>query len=575
MAVQAGDPDGMASAAVEHRLVLLGIASKYIHQNLAPWCLKAGLQAYGVCIPCQVVEVNINQPLFKSLEAIARHRPTILGISCYIWNMEYAASLMACLRQLFPDVVMVGGGPEVGFRPADAISRFPQLDYVITGPGEYAFAMLCKALQEGRCPNDIPGLTFRQGEGVCSTPPQPLPGPPPSPYGEDVGGIEGLCGRIAYIETSRGCPFACAFCLSGRDDPVTFLPMEEVHKQLRALVGAGVQTVKFVDRTFNCNKARAMEILRFLLNLQAGGEGAGVCFHFEVAADLFDDEMLALLTTAPPGLFQMEAGIQSFHAPALEACNRKTDLEKACRNIRTLLGPGNIHLHVDLIAGLPYEDIGAFAQSFEAAFALRPHMLQLGFLKLLHGSELRRRREEYGYHATENPPYEVFESKWMSYGDMTLLKACEDALERLYNHGRFHETIAYVCRAAGISAFQFFCDMGTLLAKEPGGVSKARCAALVLEGGGRYNRIDAMALRDCLVRDWLRSDNTGRLPPCLKVQDPRLSPAVSALRRHYGRDNGLGVAILYHGSDRLFVAEYERQNPVTGEYPAREWPLEE
>ncbi len=553
------------------RITLIGIASKYIHQNLAPWCLKAGLNQYGVTMPCSVLELNINQPFFKALASLMETRPQLAGFSCYIWNIEMVRSMAACVKLLSPETVIVLGGPEAGSRPESILEEIPEADYVITGPGEYAFAELCKRLDEDRDVGDIPGLGYLREGCIVKNMPAPPPQPLPSPFTKEC--LQNLKGRIAYAETSRGCPFHCSFCLSGVGEGVAFLPIDQAKETLLAAASSGAKTVKLVDRTFNCNRERAYELFHFLMEKHREGAFQNVCFHFEVAADLFDRETLLLLKSAPPGLFQMEAGLQSFHVKTLDACQRKTDLNKLCQNIAFLLSGQNIHLHLDLIAGLPYEDFATFGESVNRAIALKPHMLQLGFLKLLHGSSLQTQRDEFGIIHDMHPPYEVLQTKWLSFVDICRLKKCEEALDKLYNSGKFRSALHLIFCQTGISPFDLFMKMGDVLASYEGNLSQNLTTELFFSFMQKLPNISKGALRDAMAFDMLSTDNTGRLPECLHIHDEKLGQALSTLKKEHAPGTRLGACILYEGGERLLWTDYALRNPVTGEYAVNIRPL--
>lgn len=553
------------------RITLVGIASKYIHQNLAPWCLKAGLKQYGVTEPCSVLDLNINQPFFKAVASLMETKPQLAGFSCYIWNIGMVRSLAACVKLISPETVIVLGGPEAGSRPESILGEIPEADYVITGPGEYAFAELCKRLEEDRDVGDIPGLSFLREGRIVKSPPSPLPLSVPSPFTKEC--LQNLKDRIVYAETSRGCPFHCSFCLSGQDEGVIFLNMDQAKETLLSAASSGSRTVKLVDRTFNCNRERAYELFHFLIEKHREGTFQNVCFHFEVAADLFDHKTLLLLKSAPPGLFQMEAGLQSFHAKTLDACQRKTDLNKLCQNIAFLISGQNIHLHLDLIAGLPYEDFATFGESVNKAIALRPHMLQLGFLKILHGSRLKTQREDYGIINDPNPPYEVLQTKWLSFEDICRLKKCEEALDKLYNSGKFRSALDLVFRQSGINPFDLFMLMGDVLASHEGNLSLNQITELFFAFMQKLPNISKGALRDAMAFDRLSTDNTGRLPECLHVPDERLGQALNQLKKEHAPGTKFGACILYEDSERLLWTDYSSRNPVTGEYAVKTRPL--
>ena len=324
------------------------------------------------------------------------------------------------------------------------------------------------------------------------------------------------------MESSRGCPFTCAFCLSGACRGVRNFPMDFVKRAILLLWRSGVKTVKFIDRTFNADRKRAEEILLFILANYPNEPS--VSFHFEVAADKLAPTTLALLEHAPRGLFQLEAGLQSFNPKTLEAVARHTDLEKLCANVRHLLASGNVHIHVDLIAGLPYEDFDSFRDSFNRAYALQADMLQLGFLKLLYGSALRESADEYAYVFDENPPYEIRSTAWLTEAEMNELHKVENACDRLHNSGRFRKTLEYVLQSTGLMPFDLFLAFGakpTMPLDEYTALAHGFFASL--------DGVDRTVLRDKLCRDRLASNRSGRLPDCLKIKDTRLAAVTAAL----------------------------------------------
>lgn len=551
------------------KTILCALNSQYVHSTLAPWCLKAAAQAW--CVRPQeivVLEGTVNQTEEEILARLLEQQADVLAFSCYIWNIGMVKRL---LLRLAGKATIVLGGPEVSFCAEALLEQYPQVTAIQTGEGERSFAMLLDRLEAGEPLAGIPGLCCREEDGriVCA-PTAPPEAEPPSPYTPDY--FEALQGRIAYLETSRGCPFSCGFCLSGRHEGVRFFSLERAKRELLMLANSGARTVKLVDRTFNCRPERAYELIRFLMDQTGVGFPSTVRFHFEVAADLFDDRTIALLNSAPPGLFQLEAGLQSFHPPTLEAVTRRTDLARLCRNLRQLLAPGNVHVHIDLIAGLPYEDITEFSRSFNRAYSLQPHMLQLGFLKLLHGSRLRREAAKYSYAYAEEPPYEVKSCHWMDPEDLDRLHRLEDALERLYNSGRFRYTLAYVLERTGCEPFALYDGFASYLEKQgviPAGIaldvytSLAQAYFLTLPG------VDALRLRDVLACDSLASNGVGRLPPCLHIEDKRLSRVKRSLAAAGPLGARRGVAILYSFGGRAVVAEYGERDPVTTRYALR------
>lgn len=559
---------------------ICAINSQYIHSSLAPWYLAAAAKAY--CqqpVDVMVLEHTINQTDDAIVEAVAACPATVIGFSCYIWNITTIRRLLPRLAERRPEVVWLLGGPEVSFHPEEVLRGLPMVTFLQAGEGERPFARLLDCLAAGYTDGElsaIPGLCFRTSTGgIVTQPPFRTTEEPPSPYTDAY--FEALHGRIAYLETSRGCPFSCAFCLSGRQDQVRFFSLERAKTDILRLANAGCQTVKLVDRTFNCHKKRCYELLSFMIAQYGTGIPPGVCFHVEVAADLFDDRTLTLLETAPPGLIQIEAGLQSFQPDTLQAVTRKTDVEAICRVITRLLRMQNMHVHIDLIAGLPYEGWDGFSESFDKAYALQPHMLQLGFLKLLYGSRLRAEAVEYGYKYHTDPPYELISSRWITEQELEHLHASEDALERLYNSGRFRLTLSYLLKQTGWRPFDLFTWFGEYAAQAgTSGMSLDAYTALVLEWFSAAPGVDPLRLRDMLVCDHLRSHQGGLLPPCLRREDRRPRQLIRRLAGGSGRSDGVkrAAAVLYSQHDRLVAVEYreEQRDPVTGWYPLRFYP---
>lgn len=553
------------------KAAICAIDSQYIHSALAPWCLVAGVAAYAKRpAECEVIETTINQPLEVILEKISRSEAQVFAISCYIWNIGIVEQIGPALRTMRPQARIVLGGPEVSFRPGQILQQWGWVDMVLCGEGERPFAMLLDALAAGTNVAHVPGLCYRVQERLVCQPMYLPQDEPPSPYTQ--GYLQTLNGRIAYLETTRGCPFSCSFCLSGVEQGVRFFSLERAKREMLLLARSGARTIKLVDRTFNCHPGRAYELFAFLIE-HAGKEiPPGVCFHFEVGADLFDERTLALLRTAPTGLIQMEAGLQSFYPPTLEAIRRKTDIEKLEHNLRALIAMDNMHIHIDLIAGLPYEDAEEFGRSFDRAFALRPHMLQLGFLKMLHGSPIRGQAEQWRYRFDSRAPYEITENQWLSQTDRQMLHVVEDVLERMYNSGRFLQTLDYLLSATGLRPFALFTAMGQGIAGlgETAGVSLDDYTERIWQVGQTLKGVAPMQLRDALVTDRLCTENTGRIPPCLRVEDRRLKRYTKEVRARacYQTNPGVkaGTAILYAGTERLLVVDYARREALRGRY---------
>lgn len=545
--------------------------SQYIHSSLAPWCLLAGVKERGnEHVLAEVIEGTINEPLEQVLERIVLFAPNVISFCCYIWNITAVLHLLPMLKQKLPHVMIVLGGPEVSYC-AEKVLQNSLVDYVISGEGETPFAKLLEAIAEDLPIEKIEGLCYRKNHQLMISEPYTPCEIPPSPYTKEY--FDALNGRIAYLETSRGCPYSCAFCLSGRCGGVRFYDLDRAKKEMLLLANSGTQTIKLVDRTFNANRKRANEIFRFIIDHYGKEIPNGICFHFEIAGDLLDAETLALLKEAPAGSMQFEIGLQSFHAKTLEQINRKTDVEKLKQNIAALLANGNAHIHIDLIAGLPFEDLSTFASSFNTAFALKPHMLQLGFLKLLHGSPMRESPEDYPCEYHRDPPYEVICTPWIFKEELNILHQTEHALEQLYNRGRFHRTMEYLLSCLQKTPFEMFRDFGSFYAQ-------ATCAkkslddftALAFSYFSDMPEIDEVELRDHMVCDRLATNASGKLPKALQIADPNLKAAIKHLEKEEARKKSTkrGYALLYKDPSLVYV-DYVEKHPVTGEYELKKY----
>ncbi len=549
-------------------VLILALNSKYIHSSLAPWYLRSAIS--DITDDCMVSEHTINEAMADVVTDIIAHKPKILAISVYIWNVKTAYAIAEQVKEHLPHTKLVFGGPEVGYNPTEVLEKSAAVDFVISGEGEQPFFSLCEHLLLHKALLPL-GLSYRADGQIFTTEPYIGAGTPKSPYTDAY--FQALNGRIAYFESSRGCPYSCAYCLSGRCEGIRFFDMAYVRENLLKLAASGTKTIKFVDRTFNADRRRAREILSLLIAKQGISFPKDVCFHFELSGDLLDAETLDLLRTAPNGLFQFEIGIQSFFTDTIRAIRRKTDSAVLQQRIKQLVEMGNAHIHTDLIAGLPYEDCKTFQDSFDMAYSLGADMLQLGFLKILHGTELEDRAAEYDLWYSAEPPYEVYETAWLTREDIARLKIVEAAVERLHNSGRFRRTLA-LCIPKFPRAFDFFADAGAAIKGQQSldALTDHFYAFLC-------RRLPAYAeeIRDAMVCDRLATNSSKMLPRSLY----RADPALLTVRKRLNADPKTAeqplvrrsIALLYH-SRKAVYADYTRKNH-RGEYPLGFLSLEE
>lgn len=417
------------------KILLTALNAKFIHSNLAIRMLKAYAQPH-LSEEIRLLELTVNQPVDQLLREIYQEKPDLLGLSCYIWNYGLIRMLVPELKALLPECVILLGGPEISCRGGEALEE-TGADLAVCGEGERPFLQLAERLEEGRDFTSIPGLAYRGEDGFHQNPPELPPDLGDLPFPYEAFPEHG----ILYYESSRGCPFSCRYCLSGGDGRVRLRPLEQVFRDLDRFLAAGVRQVKFVDRTFNCNRDHAMGIWKYLARHDNGVTN----FHFELAAELLDEECLAFLDGVRKGLFQFEIGVQSTNPPTLRAVHRVTLPERLTPAVRRLRQAGRIHLHLDLIAGLPFEGYERFGESFNYVYSLKPDQLQLGFLKLLRGSGLYADRERYGLRATQYPPYEVTGTPWLTYDEILRLKLLAEMVELYYNSCRYGLEVEYLC----------------------------------------------------------------------------------------------------------------------------------
>ena len=445
-------------------VVLSTLNSKFIHSSLALRYLKAYGEAHGQAY--DIVEYTINMPVLHILSDITEHDIDVLGFACYIWNIEMTLHVVDMVKAVRPDIKIVLGGPEVSFTADELLERCPNIDYIVQGEGEEAFHALVTALQLGNDGLDpvIPGVRGRRDGSILGS----LEAVEvsdlssiPFPYTEED--MEDLEHKIIYYESSRGCPFSCQYCLSGNKNTVRFFPQERTLEELQWFIDHGVKQVKFVDRTFNCAPHHHRPLMEFMRD-----SDTDMNFHLEMEPELMTEWETNILCETPPGRIQIEVGVQSTHKKTLDAINRYNDWPYIQKSIRPIIQAGRTHVHMDLIVGLPHEDFNRFGQSFNDLFSLQPHALQIGFLKLLKGSGVRRMCE-YKYVADPLAPYEVLSTHVLPYDDVRFLKYFEDVFERFYNSERFRITFGYIGQQlihGETDAFTYFCDMTRAWLKE-------------------------------------------------------------------------------------------------------------
>ncbi|MEK9198467.1 B12-binding domain-containing radical SAM protein [Ureibacillus sp. FSL E2-3493] len=437
-------------------IVLTTLNAKYIHTNLALRYLKGSARPE---FDPTIVEYTIKDPAFNIVSDLYQYKPDVVGFSCYIWNIEETIRVIRMLKTVSPQTKIVLGGPEVSYDVHDWIRRLPEVDFIVLGEGEVSFKQLLKYFNGEIAIEDVPGICYLQ-EGKMKIHAQPKKVdlrelPSPFLFEED---LPHLGKRIQYIETSRGCPFSCQFCLSSIEVGVRYFNREKIKEDIRYLMAHGAKTIKFVDRTFNISRSYAMEMFQFLIDEHV----PGVVFQFEITADIMRPEVIQFLNdNAPRGLFRFEIGVQSTNDLTNELVKRRQNFEKLKRTVTMVKEGGKIDQHLDLIAGLPEEDYNSFRQTFNDVFAMRPEELQLGFLKLLRGTGLRVEAQKYGYTYVDVAPYEIFSNNVLTFDDIVRIKQAEDVLEKYWNDHRMDNTIEYLVTESFETPFDFFQNFGT------------------------------------------------------------------------------------------------------------------
>ena len=435
------------------KILLTTLNSKFIHTNLAIRYIKESIKDLA---DVEIREYTINNQLDYILKDIYLAGYDAVFFSTYIWNVYDIVKLCENLKKVNPKLIIGLGGPEVSYDSEDAMAKYEFVDYILRGEGEMVMRDLVKYFNGEIDIKDVDGVTYRcDGEVIKNKERELLKDLDliPSPY-ENLN-VKEYENRIVYYETSRGCPFNCQYCLSSAIKGLRYFSIDRVKRDLKKLIDAKVSQIKFIDRTFNANKKFAKEIMKFLME----NDNGYTTYHFEVTAHLLDDDMLEFLKDCKEGLFQFEIGVQTTNQEALDAVGRRDDFEKLSHVVKTIESYQNIHQHLDLIAGLPYEGYDSFEKSFNDVFALQIEQLQLGFLKMIKGTGMRARAEEFEYEYKNYAPYEVLCNKFISYDEILKLKDIEDILERYYNSNNFSLSVKYIIENYySESAFKFFED---------------------------------------------------------------------------------------------------------------------
>jgi radical SAM superfamily enzyme YgiQ (UPF0313 family) len=567
------------------KILLAALNAKYIHSNLAVRTLESYARTH---LPKQempeleICEYTINEQKDHILADIYSRNPDVITFSCYIWNMEMIFSLAKTLKLILPEVPVWLGGPEVSFDAPAILKEHPEIAGIMTGEGEATFAGLMKFFKEAGSgdaglPERLTGIVFRReaGEIVTAPPTPPLDLDEIPFFYRDMAGEEGMevfRHRIIYYESSRGCPFSCSYCLSSLREKVRFRSLPKVCEELQFFLDAGVPQVKFVDRTFNCNHRHAMGIWQYIRE----HDNKLTNFHFEIAADLLTDEEIDFLSTLRPGLVQLEIGVQSTNPDTLAAIDRVQNMDHLRSVTERIRGGKNIHQHLDLIAGLPHEDVASFRRSFDEVYAMKPQQFQLGFLKILKGSAMHRRAEEFGIIYHPEAPYEVIRTNWLSYRDVLYLKGVEEMTEVYYNSCQFVHTMEALTEEIG-SAFDTYAAIANWYRRQfPRDVQHSRLARFTILRDFIRNRFPArqkfyegLLLLDLYLRENAKSRPSWAPDPALwksVFQDYYREHAEGRLDRRMMHGEVFDVDVLGIGGSGPWpvVFDYRSRDPLTG-----------
>ena len=538
------------------KILLAACNAKYIHSNLAVYDLQAYAAEYADHIVLK--EYTINQQKDDIMRDIYLEHPDVVCVSCYIWNVSFVKELMADLTKILPDADFWAGGPEVSYDAEKFLTENSEFKGVMVGEGEETFKELAGYYVEKNPQNlkDMTGICYRDGDQIIHNGWRQIMDLSSIPFiYKDLSEFKN---RIIYYESSRGCPFSCSYCLSSIDKKLRFRDTETVKKELQFFIDNKVPQVKFVDRTFNCKHDHAMAIWKYINEHDNGVTN----FHFEISADLLREEELQEMSTMRPGLIQLEIGVQSTNLDTIKAIHRTMDFEKLKGIVDRIHSFGNIHQHLDLIAGLPYEDYDSFRHSFNDVYALKPQQLQLGFLKVLKGSHMMEMCKEYGIVYKTQEPYEVLSTKWLDYDHVLKLKTVENMVEVYYNSGQFQNTLEYLENFFP-DAFSIYERLGSFyMEKGYGDVSHTRMRRyeILLEFLEDVPEISMDQVKDQMVYDLYLRENLKSRPGFARDQKP-FERQIWDFRKREKVAKNAHVEVFADGKVLLF--DYADRDPLT------------
>ena len=537
------------------KILLAACNAKYIHSNLAVYDLKAYSSDYDEHVILR--EYTINQPKDEILKDIYSSGADVVCFSCYIWNISFVRELIRDLVKILPKTAFWAGGPEVSYDAEKFLTEMPEMTGVMVGEGEKTFHDLLEFYIDGKDSlEEISGIAYRTGDKIIHNGWRELMDLSAIPFVYEH--LEKFENRIIYYESSRGCPFSCSYCLSSIDKKLRFRDLELVKKELQFFLDHRVPQVKFVDRTFNCKHEHAMTIWKYILEHDNGVTN----FHFEISADLLREEEMELMSQMRPGLIQLEIGVQSTNPETIRAIHRHMDLKKLEHCVNRVHSFRNIHQHLDLIAGLPYEDYDTFHQSFNDVYQMKPDQLQLGFLKVLKGSLMQKEAEGYGIVYKEKEPYEVLSTNWLTYGEVLKLKMVESMVEVYYNSGQFWHTLEYLVPFEK-DAFTFYEKLGSFYEKKGYSEishSRMRRYEILLEYLQEETDVPAEVAAQKMLYDlYLREKLKKR--PVFAPNQKQYETAVWNYRKNNQVSKTAHIEVFENGTVILF--DYEKRDPLS------------